>query len=282
MRRSSGTAVQRPSPPACSQVAALNGLVVAACGAFDPYAQRYAITLPDGRCLAVAATRVSAEEAASAMSDACVVCGAWGAARCSACLEAAYCSPECQRKGWPSHRAACKAAKATGLLVFSGPVGPLRPYEVFTRSTSGPVAPPPVLPPGVKESLAKGTALLTAAAAKGKKIDMGAILSAATGGATYFDMPVPQPQGTVARGLEFDVDALRRSLGPGAPLSGLFKVQPEATLEGVGPVLRAVLVDRRVAAAGGGDASCVGHVTTPPAPLRSVPPLQHGYLSCLR
>ena len=252
-----------PSPESPrSQVAALNGLVIAECGAYDPYAQRYAIALPDGRCVAVAVARVSAEAAASAMSDACAVCGAWGAARCSACLEAAYCGPVCQRKGWPGHRAACKAAKSTGLLVFASPAGPLRPYEVFTRSTSGPVVPPLALPPGVEETLAKALEMVTAAIYEGEKLDMDAIVSAASGGgATSFSMRAPLPQGTIKRGLEFDVE-LHRSLGPGVPLSGLFKVQPEAT--GVGPVLRAILVDRRVAVAAGG-IWCV----RPPTPSRA-------------
>ncbi len=56
--------------------------------------------------------------AADAPARACerAECGATGAGvrllQCSACRAAWFCSAECQRKEWPAHRAACRAARA--------------------------------------------------------------------------------------------------------------------------------------------------------------------------
>lgn len=59
--------------------------------------------------------------------DACSHCGAVGGVRrhgagqasgtvelrrCGACKQAVYCSPECQRAAWPTHRSECRAAQA--------------------------------------------------------------------------------------------------------------------------------------------------------------------------
>lgn len=54
-----------------------------------------------GHCGAVGGVRRHGAAAAS---------GTVALRRCSACKEAAYCSPECQRAAWPEHRSACKAA----------------------------------------------------------------------------------------------------------------------------------------------------------------------------
>jgi hypothetical protein len=42
----------------------------------------------------------------------CSYCGKGGAKllKCSACKGAVYCSRDCQKRHWPKHKAACKAA----------------------------------------------------------------------------------------------------------------------------------------------------------------------------
>ena len=42
----------------------------------------------------------------------CGLCGAYGLQRCSRCKEAFYCGKDCQRRAWPSHKAACAVALA--------------------------------------------------------------------------------------------------------------------------------------------------------------------------
>ena len=44
----------------------------------------------------------------------CFVCHQHTAKKCSACHCACYCSKECLKKGWPTHKAVCKLIKAAG------------------------------------------------------------------------------------------------------------------------------------------------------------------------
>jgi hypothetical protein len=49
---------------------------------------------------------------AGASADSCDCCGKSDGkmSKCSKCLVARYCSSECQRKAWPTHKKVCKAA----------------------------------------------------------------------------------------------------------------------------------------------------------------------------
>lgn len=219
-----------------------DGATVESCGAFDPYTLCYTISHDDGRTFAVPSSRIAAVEYATAMLDQCAICHVWGATRCSGCLLTAYCGPACQRKDWKVHRGPCKAA--TGFLVFPRPDGPLRLYETFSRSNVS--SPPPALDPALAAMLEQTKAAYDASFGQGKALDIDAVM-VESGIPPCTSIAAPMPLGSISRGLEFDVDKLRRILrvGADAPLGGLLKVQPESAL-GAGVVRSAVLVDRCV------------------------------------
>ena len=219
-----------------------DGATIESCGAFDPFTLCYTISHDDGRTFAVPAARIAAVEYATDMLDQCAICRAWGATRCSGCLLTAYCGPVCQRKDWKVHRGPCKAA--TDFLIFPRPDGPLRRYETFSRS--GASSPPKALDPALAAMLEQTKASYDATLGQGKPLDIDAFM-AENGIPQRTSISPSMPLGSISRGLEFDVDKLRRTLrvGADAPLGGLLKVQPESVL-GAGLVRSAVLIDRWV------------------------------------
>jgi len=94
--------------------------------------------------------------------------------------------------------------------------------------------------------LVQTQAAYDASLGQGKALDINAFM-VESGIPPCTRIAAPMPLGSVSRGLEFDVDKLRRILrvDADAPLGGMLKVQPESVL-GAGVVRSAVLVDRCV------------------------------------
>lgn len=108
------------------KTAALNDLVIPACGAYDPIAGRYAVRVPDAgaaggtRVVAILAKNVEAVGRRAAAGICCGACGAADAtAVCGACKRVRYCNADCQRAHWRgSHKAACKAMRGESVEVI--------------------------------------------------------------------------------------------------------------------------------------------------------------------
>lgn len=120
------------------KAAALNDLVVPACGAFDPVSGRYAVCVPgagpseEPREVAILAKNVEAVGRRAAAGTCCFACGAPEAAQtCGRCRRAHYCNTECQRAHWcESHKTDCAATIAARTEVIVR-----RPRCVGTRVT---------------------------------------------------------------------------------------------------------------------------------------------------
>ncbi len=105
--------------------AALNDLMIPACGAYDPIAGRYAVRVPAAEGVRVVslksilAKNVEAVGRRAAAGTCCGACGAVDATEvCGACKRIRYCNTDCQRTHWRgSHKAACAAMRAAGVEV---------------------------------------------------------------------------------------------------------------------------------------------------------------------
>ena len=87
----------------------LNGVSVEV-GSFDPYAARYACTLPSGESKAIKPANLTAEAAVGS----CAQCSAASPSlsACSACLKVSYCGTACQRAHWKAgHKGECAGAR---------------------------------------------------------------------------------------------------------------------------------------------------------------------------
>lgn len=130
------------------KTAALNGLVIPVCGAFDPVAGRYAISIPGTgpgeapppRVVAVPARNVEAVGRRAAAGTTCGACGALDAQQvCGSCKSVRYCNIACQREHWRrSHKAVCSTtAKERTVVVLRQPHPSLVGQATVLRNATG-------------------------------------------------------------------------------------------------------------------------------------------------